>query len=165
MYTPYPGSTDLPVTERPPLPASMRIAVRVMYAGAAASLIGIVVDITTVGSTKNAIARHSKHLTASQLSTQQHALVAAFVVGGVIGAVIWVFMAQSCKGGRPWARIVATVLFGLVTIDAVVGVAVPVAAAVKGYAVVTWLIALTAVVCLWRGPSSAYFGAGARSGR
>lgn len=160
MYTPYPGSAEMPVTERPPLPASMRTAVRVMYAGAAASLIGIIVDIATVSSTKNAIARHSKHLTASQLSTQQHALVAAFIVGGVIGAAIWVFMAQSCKGGKPWARIVATVLFGLVTIDGVVAVAVPVAVAVKGYAVVTWLIALTAVWYLWRGTSSAYFRAG-----
>jgi hypothetical protein len=158
MYTPYPGSAELPVVERPPLPASMLTAVRAMYAGAAASLIGILVDALTVGATKNAIARHSRHLTASQLNSTEHVLVAAFIAGGVIGAGVWMFIAQSCKGGKPWARIVAAVLFAIGTLDCAVGVSAPVATAVKVYAAITWLIALTATVCLWRRPSSAWFG-------
>lgn len=158
MYQPYPGSTEMPVIERKPLPPSMLTAIRVMYVGAAASLVGILVDVLTVGSTKNEIARHSPNMTASQLSSTEHALVAAFIAGGVIGAAVWVFLARSCKGGKPWARIVATVLFGLATVDTLVGITVPVAAAAKGYAAVVWLIGLVAVVFLWRGTSSAYFG-------
>ena len=159
MYQSYPGNTEMPVVARQPLPPSMRTAVRAMYAGAASSAVGIVVDILTVSSTKNEIARHSKHMTASQLSSAEHVLVAAFIVGGVIGAAAWVFMAQSCKGGKPWARIVATVLFALATVDTLAGIGAPVATAVKGYAGVVWLIGLAAVVYLWRGTSSAYFGA------
>lgn len=157
MYQPYPGSAEMPVVEHKPLPPSVRNAVRAMYAGAAFSLIGIVIDVLTVSSTKNAIARHSRHLTASQLNSTEHALVAAFIAGGVIGAGLWLFLARSCKGGKPWARIVATVLFALATVDAAVGISVPVAAAVKGYAAVIWLTGLTAIVFLWRGTSSAYF--------
>jgi len=158
MYQPYPGSTEMPVFESKPLPPSMLTAIRAMYAGAAASLAGILVDVLTVGTTKNEIARHSPNMTASQLSSTEHALVAAFIAGGVIGAAVWVFLARSCKGGKPWARIVATVLFGLATVDTLVGITVPAAAAAKGYAAVVWLIGLVAVVFLWRGPSSAYFG-------
>jgi hypothetical protein len=38
MYEPYPaGDTELPETRRPPAPASVLNAVKVMYAGAATS--------------------------------------------------------------------------------------------------------------------------------
>jgi len=50
MYQPYPGSdTQLPPAQRSPAPASVRNAVTVMYAGAAASLLGIVTLDTAVG--------------------------------------------------------------------------------------------------------------------
>ncbi|HZR48318.1 MAG TPA: hypothetical protein VFB06_02255 [Streptosporangiaceae bacterium] len=162
MYQPYPGSAEMPVVERKPLPSSMLTAVRVMYAGAASSLIGILVDVLTVGDTKNEIARHSTTMTASQLSSTEHVLVAAFIAGGVIGAAVWVFLARSCKDGKPWARIVATVLFGLATVDTLVGITAPLAAAAKGYAAVVWLIGLVAIVFLWRGTSSAYFSRASR---
>jgi len=62
MYQPYPGSeTQLPRTQRIPAPASVRNAVTVMYA-AAASLIGIVVELLTVNATKTAIEKHSPGL-------------------------------------------------------------------------------------------------------
>ena len=35
MYQPYPGSTQLPETQRPPAPPSVLNAVKFMYAGAA----------------------------------------------------------------------------------------------------------------------------------
>jgi hypothetical protein len=157
MYQPYPGSAEMPVVARQPLPPSMRTAIRAMYAGAASSVFGIVVDVLTVGSTKNAIARHSPNLTASQLNSSEHALVAGFIVSGVIGVGVWLFLARTCHAGKPWARIVATVLFGLATVDTIVGITVPLATAVKGYAAVVWLIGLVAVVFLWRRTSSAYF--------
>jgi hypothetical protein len=53
MYQPYPGSdTQLPETRPAPAPASVRNAVTAMYAGAAASLLGIVVEVLTVNATK-----------------------------------------------------------------------------------------------------------------
>jgi hypothetical protein len=128
-----------------------------MYAGAAASLIGIVIDLTTLSSTKTSIERHSPNLTASQVTNMEHTLTVGFIVGGLVGVGLWIFMAQSCKSGKNWARITATVLFAIDTIDQVVGLAMPVATSVKIFAPVVWLIGLGAVVFLWRGTSTAFF--------
>ncbi len=40
MYQPYPGGAQMPETPRPPAPASVRNAAKVMHAGPVASLIG-----------------------------------------------------------------------------------------------------------------------------
>ena len=61
------------------------------------------------------------------------------------------------KAGKPWARIVATVLFGLDTLFLLLGVARAGAAAGTLVSIVTWLIGLGAVVYLWRKDASAYF--------
>lgn len=158
MYQPYPGhETQLPETQRPPAPASVLTAVKAMYAGAVISLLGIVIDIVTISATKSAIARHSKNMTASQVASTQHVLIAGFVAGGVIAAVVWIVLARFCKLGRGWARITGTVLFGLATVDTLVGLTTPIALAVRLWALLTWLAGLTAVVFLWRRASSAYF--------
>ena len=102
MYQPYPGQAQLPETQRPPAPASVLTAVKVMYAGAAASLLGIVIDIVTVSATKTAIQKRSPHLSASQINSSQHVLVAGFIAGGVIAAVVWIVLARACLQGRNW---------------------------------------------------------------
>jgi hypothetical protein len=158
MYQPYPGGeTQLPATQPPPAPASVRTAVKAMYAGAAASLAGIVVDLLTLTATKTAIEKHSPSMTASQVASTQHALIAGFAAGGVIAAVVWVVLARCCRLGRGWARITGTVLFGLATVDTLVGLTTPVALAARLWALVVWLAGLAAVVFLWRRASSAYF--------
>jgi hypothetical protein len=158
MYQPYQGSdTQLPPTQRPPAPASVRTAVRAMYAGAVASLLGIVVDILTTGATRTAIARKSPHLTASQVTSTQHVLIAGFIAGGVIAAVVWIVLARSCQAGRGWARITGTALFALATVDTFAGLTAPIAALARIWALVVWLAGLTAVVFLWRRASSAFF--------
>lgn len=163
MYQPYPGSdTQLPATGRMPAPASVRNAVNVMFAGAAASLLGIVIDIVTVSATKTAIEKRSPNLTATQVSSLQHVLIAGFVAGGVIAAAVWTGLALACRGGHNWARIIGTVLFGLSTLDTIGGLVAPVSGVVKIWAVVVWLVALTAVIFLWRRDSSAWFRASTR---
>jgi hypothetical protein len=158
MYQPYPGSdTQLPQTQRPPAPASVRTAVNAMYAGAATSLLGIAMDILTISDTKSAIARHSRNMTASQVASTQHVLIAGFIAGGVIAAVVWFVLARACQRGRNWARITGTVLFALATVDTFIGLATPIAGVVRIWAVVVWLAGLTAIIFLWRRDSSAYF--------
>ena len=58
---------------------------------------------------------------------------------------------------QDWARITGTVLFALSTVDTIVGLTAPLAAPVKIWAVAVWLVALTAIVFLWRRNSTAYF--------
>lgn len=162
MYQPYPGSdTQLPEPRRLPAPASVLNAVRVMYAGAVTSLLGAAFDVVTVNATKRAIESHSRHLSASQLASLQHTLIAGFAAGGVIAAAVWIGLAVACRRGHDWARIAGTVLFGLSTVDALGGLAVPVAGVVKVWALLVWLAGLAAVVLLWRRESTAFFRQGA----
>jgi hypothetical protein len=158
MYQPYPGGeTQLPESPRGPAPASVLTAVKAMYAGAAASLIGIVIDIVTIGATKTAIEKHSPHLTASQVHSNQLAVASAGVIGAVVAAVVWILLARACQRGRNWARITGTVLFAIATLDVFVGLGTPIATLARIWPVVVWLAGLTAVVFLWRRDSSAYF--------
>ena len=157
MYQPYPAGTQMPEVQRPPVPSQVVNAVRAMYVGAVASVLGIVIDILTVNATKTAIQKRSHHLTASQITSAQHVLVIAFIVGGVIAAAVWIFLAKSCQRGQSWARITGTVLFALATVDTFVGLSAPVAGAVKLWALVTWLAGLTAVIFLWQRASTVFF--------
>jgi hypothetical protein len=157
MYQPYPGGAQLLETQRPPAPASVRNAVRVMYAGAVASLVYAIVFITTLSATKRAIEQHSPQLTTSQVNGMQQALMTSAIVDGLIGAALWILIAQTSKRGRSWARTTGTVLFGLDTVGVLGGLPIPIATPVKIFAFVVWLVGLAAVTLLWRGTSSAFF--------
>src|SRR6266498_3414928 len=158
MYQPYPGGAQLPEAQRPPAPASVLNAVKVMYVGAVASLVYAIVFIATLSATKSAIEKHSPQLTTSEVNGMQHALMTSAIVGGLIGAGLWIFIAQACKSGKSWARITGTVFFGVNTVEGgLSNLVVPEAALVKIFWFVIWLIGLAAVVFLWRGTSSAFF--------
>ena len=157
MYPTYPSGTQMPEVQRPPVPPQVSNAIKAMYAGAVASVLGIVVDILTVNATKSAIEKRSHHLTASQVNSTQHVLVIGFIVGGVIAAAVWIFLAKACQRGNSWARTTGTVLFGLATVDTIVGVSAPVAGPIKIWGLVTWLIGLTTVIFLWQRASTAFF--------
>ena len=89
-------------------------------------------------------------------------LIAGFIAGGVIAAAVWIGLALACRRGHSWARITGAVLFGLATLDTLVGLTAPLAVASRLWALVPWLAGLAAVVFLWRRDSSAFFKAGAR---
>jgi hypothetical protein len=157
MHPRYPGNAQIPAAQRPPVPASVRHAVTFMYAGAVASLIAIAIDLTTLNATKNAMHKQFPDLTASQASAQEIPLMVGWVAGGLIGAAAWILMARACRSGKSWARITATVLFAVATVDALGNLLVPEAALVKVCWFVIWLIGLGAVALLWQGSSTAFF--------
>ena len=134
-----------------------------MYVGLAASLLGIVIDMTTLSATRSAILKRNPAYTATQLNNAEHLEIGIFIAGGLIGAALWLWMAQSCKAGKSWARVVSTVFFGIDTLSVLVG-----ATAVQGggiarfYGFVVWAIGLVAIILLWQRASSEYFRAAQR---
>ena len=158
-YQPYPGGTQLPEpATRPPVPQSITRAVQLMYAGAAASLIGIIIALTTLSSIKSQIISKNPSLTATQVNNAQHVAIGVLIASGLIGAALWLWMAQSSKAGKNWARIVSTVLFAIETINVVAGAsALSSGGASRIYSIVIWLIGLGAVILLWRRSSTEYF--------
>jgi hypothetical protein len=133
------------------------MAVRLMYAGAVVSAVSLVVGLATVGSLRTALHKSDPSLTPAQLHNLQTAVIVGSVVIGLIGLGLWVWMALMNKAGKSWARIVATVLFGLDTLFLLLGLARAGAAASSLVSILTWLIGLGAVILLWRKDSSEYF--------
>lgn len=158
MYQSYPGGAQSPEQFPAIAPQSVLRAVKVMYVGLAASLIGIVVDMTTLSSTRSAILKRNPTYTATQLNNAEHLEIGLFIAGGLIGAALWLWMAQSCRAGKGWARVTSTVFFGIDTVSVLVG-----AAGVQGggvsriYGFVVWAIGLAAIILLWQRSSSEYF--------
>ena len=157
MYQPYPGTTQKPDARPRTVPQSVRQAVKAMYGGAAASLIYLAGSIVTQGSAKTDIEKRFPNLTASQVTTEQHVLLIAGVVAGLISIAAWILIARASQAGKNWARITGTVLFGLATLDALGGLINPVAVPVKILAFVIWAFGLIAVIRLWQAASTAYF--------
>jgi len=129
-----------------------------MYVGLAASLIGIVIDMTTLSSTRSAILKRNPAYTAAQLNSAEHLEIGFSIAGGIIGAALWLWMAQSCRAGKGWARVVSTVFFGIDTLSVLVGVAgVQGGGVSRIYGILVWVIGLIAIVLLWQRSSSDYF--------
>jgi hypothetical protein len=156
MYQPYPSAGQAPEPARREPPPSVVMAVRLMYAGAVVSAVSLVVGLATVGSLRSALHKSQPTLTPTQLHDLQTIVVVGSVVIGLISIGLWVWMALMNKAGKSWARIVATVLFGLDTVFLLLGVARAGAAASSLVSILIWLIGLGAVILLWRKDSSEY---------
>ncbi len=166
---PFPGGP--PESRRPPVPASVRNAVRLMYLGAAVSLTKVIVDLATYRTTRSAMLialkiaiRKSGGVlpTASQFNSGFAATLALVSVLGVIGVGLWIFVARGSTNGKDWARATASVLFGLYTLALLIGppdmgIRGPESTVTRIFAGIVWLIGLTAVMFLWRKDSSAFF--------
>ena len=165
MYQPYPSGGQLGEPPRPAVPAPVRTAVKLMYAGAAISIVSLSIALVSIGDTNGYHLRWNGHsLTAAQISHWRPLIITAAVVGGLIVPAVWLWMARANGRGRNWARIVSTVLFGVATLDMVnVFITPPIrvgsAPTVLSWLVpvLSWLAGLAAVWLLWRPDSSAFF--------
>jgi hypothetical protein len=167
---------------KPPLPPTVQNAFYLMLGGAVLQVVGVVVALTQTGRVRSSFSRTD----ASPSTT--NALSAVFVVlivfFGAIEVGVWIWMAYKNKAGRPWARVVATVFFGLSCISVVssvlslafrsslnsmntntngsthsTSVSFTGASTVLGtiVTVLMWGVGLAAIILLWRRRSSDYF--------
>jgi hypothetical protein len=162
MYQPYPTPGKTPEPQRPPMPSSVRTAVRFMYAGAALSFIELVVSLATVGSLKHAILNRYPHYTSTQVHSAEVAIVAGVVIEAVIAIGLWLWMARANAAGRSYARIMGTVLCGIYTLFLLLSLRRPSVGVGLVFALLVWLAGVGAVIMLWRKESGPYFTQGAQ---
>ena len=166
MYQPYPSSGQPADPVRPPAPAPVLAAVKLMYAGAAVSTVTLIIVVALIGGNKaGGHLRWQGHtLTAAQLSHLKPLIIMVTILAGLVVPALWLWMARANGQGRNWARMLSTVLFGLATLQLAgifktpvshVGFGVEVLGLVVP--VLTWLVGLAAVWLLWRPASSAFF--------
>src|SRR5580700_4587070 len=116
MVQPDPSAAGrMPEPVRPGPPPSVVMAVRLMYAGAVVSALSLIVGLATIGSLRSNLHKAQPTLTPTQLHQLQTIVVVGSVFIGVLSIGLWVWMALMNKAGKAWARVVATVLFGLDT--------------------------------------------------
>lgn len=98
-------------------PASIAMAVKLMYVGAGLSLLGVLVTFFMRDTIREAVEKASADaaapMTSSQIDAAVGVAVGSGVVGGLVGVGLWLWMAAANGKGRKWARIVATVFFVL----------------------------------------------------
>ena len=142
----------------PRRPISIQIAVALMSVGAALDGLSVILNLMRIGG---------------------HAIDGGSgIVGSAIGAALWAWMALANRAGKRWARITATVFFGIETLSvgllllvihelphlaARIGASGTAITAIAGFALVVslaiWFLGLTIIVLLWRRESSAYYAA------
>jgi hypothetical protein len=166
MDQPHPPSGQPAEPPRPPAPAPVLTAVRLMYAGAALWTLTLIIVVALIAGDKaGGHLRWDGHtLTAAQLGHLKPLIITVTILSGLVEPAVWVWMARADGQGRNWARILSTVLFGLATLQLVgiyrtPGSRVGFGMEVLGLIVPTlgWLIGLAAVWLLWRPAASAFF--------
>jgi len=101
------------------------------------------------------------------------AFVGGSVIGGIVMALLWLWMAWKNRAGRPWARVLSTVFFGIMCLDAVLNAIGLVAAAARGdgliivsgvIALIEWAVGLAAIILLYRPESGQFYAAASGRG-
>jgi len=162
--SPYPsapptGSTPAAAVPQPP---SVRNAVRLMWVGAAISLISLVVTLSTLGSLKqqirDSVRTSGQNVTQSQVDAAFAGAIVFSVVIALIAIGLWLWMAWKNGQGRQWARIVATVLGVLNVIFTLLSfVGNRATGGARILSVIDLVIAVAILVLLWRKESTDFY--------
>ena len=165
MYQPYPSSDQPAGPLRPAAPAPVLTAVKLMYAGAAASGAGLIIGLALIIVDIQAAARG--RFLGNSLAAQRPVVLTVWVVFGLVVIGLWLWMGRANGRGRNWARILSTVLFGLATVQLRGDFTQPGSHAGSGVTVLyyvgtalfvaAWLAGAAAVWQLWRPASRAFF--------
>jgi hypothetical protein len=158
MYQPYPAQAPPPQPAVPATrPAPVRLAVRLMYAGAVLSVAAAVAALLGRHALLVSLRLRDPNLTAHQVRIAHDVVTGGAVAGGIIGAGLWIWMAWANGRGRNWARVLSAVLFGIYTLDLL--------SLLRGHlgplplviTALTWLTGLTVIILIFRRESGPFY--------
>lgn len=167
QFAGYPGHYAAPQFAAVERPQSIRIAVLLMYVGAALALIGGIFGLFTVelgiqlGLNQENLALNVREYEA--VATIGRVVAYAGVIFGmVVGTGLWIWMAMANNAGRKWARIVATVFAAISIIGGLVSMIMNGAnhTLILGsmiFGILTLIVSVAALVYLWLKPSTEYY--------
>lgn len=155
-YPAYPPAGPFPPGGQPRLdtqpPDSVRRAVYLMYAGAAVSVVALI-----VGAVTGKVVAYSYSTVNGQTRMHQNP-VAGVIVAAIILAVLWLWMAWKNYRGRGWARVLSTVFFGFMCLIMLVNLA-GLPSAYAFLVILMWIVGLVATIYLHKGESRQYYAA------
>lgn len=146
-------------------PKPLDLAVKLMYAGAALSLVSLLLSFVQTDAirdqTREQLEQQGEQVTEELLDNAVTFGIVFGVLIGLLGAGLWVLMAVMNGKGKKWARVVATVLgalgillngLGLTGIGAGTATALSLV-----LSVVTILLAVAILVLLWNKENGPYY--------
>ncbi len=147
-------------------PRSMDIAVLLMKVGAAVAALSVLSVLVQGDSIRSAIEQSlqdsGQSVTQGTVDLAVTVGTVASVVSGLAGAALWWWMAVVNGRGRSWARIVASVFFGLSTLSLLASLIQPQPVLGRALGVLQWLVGLAVVVLIWRAESTRFYLANAK---
>jgi hypothetical protein len=156
----YQGTAPAPVAERPP---SITTAVKLMWAGAGLTVLGILTTFLQTDAIRDRIEDNDSSLSKSDVDAAMRGTIVLIVVIGAISVGLWLWMASANGKGLSWARVVATVLGVLNVVFTLLGAAMgnqtPVALL---FNLISVVLAVTILVLLYRPDSNAWYAAHSR---
>jgi hypothetical protein len=138
-----------------PRPRTVRAAVKLMLAGAAAELAALITVIVTSGAVRTAIA--ARNPAAGHLATAHQVVILA---GAPVAIGLWLWLAWANGKGEDWARMLSAACFGLLTLSVLGSLAeraISYAPADMIAATVVWAIGLASVVLIFTPAAGRYY--------
>jgi len=163
----YQGMGGMPSYESAPTaapverPASIAQAVKLMYVGAALSVLNALSTLLFKDEIRDAVekasAKSTSPMTDSGIDAAVNLAVGSSIFFGLVGAALWLWMASANGKGRKWARIVATVFFALSVLSTLGSLVQhpPVLSLVVG--IITVVLGAYILYLLYRPESSQYY--------
>jgi hypothetical protein len=156
------GKTPLPEASAPPRP--VRLAARLMLAGAAGTVVYGLYGLIVALSDRATTLRHAEsvdHLTAGRASSEfTFYFFVLSPVECIAAAALWVWMGRANRSGHGWARIAASVLFLLWTYEtcaSISGANTALGLVNLIIRLIIWGIGGAVISQLWLPESSAYY--------
>lgn len=138
-------------------PAPLALAVKLMYAGAALSVISILLGFLQKDSMRGQVVDASPKLSPSEIDTAINVALVFATVVGLIGAGLWVLNAVFNARGAKWARVLATVLGGLAVVFTLIGFSQPAPTISRVLSIIQLVLAAAILFLIWRPESSRYY--------
>lgn len=157
-WTPYPDSARV-------VPKPVMIAFWAMIAGAVITLLGVLLSIAQVGSVRAEMnGRLAGTVSDDFADTLFYVTFGGGIVVALVSAGLWLWMAFTNRAGKNWARITASVFFGINAVSFLVGVMSVAATGTStreglstALGLFGFVAGLIAVVALWQKRCAPYF--------
>lgn len=142
-------------------PRSIANAVKLMYVGAALSVVGILITLfmrdTIREQVEKGAADAGRDMSPSDVDAAVAVAVGFSVVVGLLGVGLWLWMAWANGRGKKWARIVATVFFALSLVSFLLSLLQSPPPLSLVSSIVSVLLGATIIYLLYRPESTQYY--------
>ncbi|GEM_PF-563270 len=160
-YGTMPG--QVPVTPAGPVtrPQAMERAVLLMRVGAGLSLLSLILTFASKSAFRDAVekasAKQPTPMTPDQVNATVGVAMVAGIVFGLLGVGLWLWMASANGKGKSWARIVATVFFGISVLGFFASFAQAGSVPTRILTLISLAVGVGAIVLMYTKESSAFY--------